>query len=103
MLRRDRQIRMQIQQLLDMILFIAAFALAYLLRADPNLIDLFNLNPPSPFSDYVKLYVVLIPAAPMILEAQGFYQRSTLSSRRTTLWLLLKSCVFTTLTLILVA
>src|SRR2546430_17731676 len=103
MLRRDRQIRMQIQQLLDMMLFIAAFALAYLLRADPNLIDLFNLNPPSPFADYVKLYVVLIPAAPMILEAQGFYRRSVLCSRRTTLWLLSKACLWTTLALILTA
>jgi exopolysaccharide biosynthesis polyprenyl glycosylphosphotransferase len=103
MLRRDRQIRMQIQQLLDTLLFTLAFSLAYVLRADPTLRDLLDLNAPSPFGDYVKLFVVLIPAAPMILEAQGFYQRSTLCSRRTTLWLLLKACLFTTLALILAA
>jgi exopolysaccharide biosynthesis polyprenyl glycosylphosphotransferase len=103
MLRRDRQIRMQIQQVVDMFLFTIAFALAYLLRSDLTVIDLFNLNPPSPFSDYMKLYVVLIPAAPMILEAQGFYQRSALCSRRMTLWLLLRACLFTTLALILAA
>ena len=55
MLRRDRQIRMQIQQILDMLLFATAFALAYVLRADDNIIYLFNLNPASPFGDYVKL------------------------------------------------
>src|SRR5438034_3760623 len=103
MLRRDRQIRMQIQQLLDTLLFTLAFALAYVLRSDANVMYLFNLNPPSPFADYVKLYVVLIPAAPMILEAQGFYRRSVLCSRRTTLWLLLKACLWTTLALILTA
>jgi exopolysaccharide biosynthesis polyprenyl glycosylphosphotransferase len=103
MLRRDRQIRMQIQQVLDMLLFAAAFALAYVLRSDENVMYLFTLNPPSPFEDYVKLYVVLIPAAPMILEAQGFYRRSALSSRRTTLWLLGKACLWTTLALVLTA
>jgi exopolysaccharide biosynthesis polyprenyl glycosylphosphotransferase len=64
---------------------------------------LFSLTPPSPFEDYLKLYVVLIPAAPMILEAQGFYRRSALSSRRTTLWLLCKACLWTTLALVLSA
>src|SRR3954464_5362846 len=103
MLRRDRQIRMQIQQLLDTLLFTAAFALAYILRSDPTIRDLLDLYPPSPFSDYMKLYVVLIPAAPLILEAQGFYRRSALCSRQTTLWVLLKACLFATLTLILAA
>src|SRR5437016_4036156 len=103
MLRRDRQIRMQIQQLLDTLLFTLAFALAYILRSDPRLTYLFNLNQPSPFGDYVKLYVVLIPAAPLILEGLGFYQRSALCSRRTTLWLLLKACLITTLAVILAA
>src|SRR5437016_14612310 len=100
MLRRDRQIRMQIQQLLDMILFTLAFALAYVLRADDNIIYLFNLNPASPFGDYVKLYIVLIPAAPMILEAQGFYRTSALCSRRTTVWLLCKACLWVALAVI---
>jgi exopolysaccharide biosynthesis polyprenyl glycosylphosphotransferase len=103
MLRRDRQIRMQIQQVLDTLLFTIAFAVAYFLRSDPTLIALLDLNQPSPFGDYVKLYVVLIPAAPMILEAQGFYRRSALCSRQTTMWVLLKACLFTTLTLILAA
>ena len=103
MLRRDRQIRMQIQQLLDTLLFTLAFTLAYFLRSDPTIRYLLDLNPPSPFSDYMRLYVVLIPAAPLILEAQGFYRRSAICSRQTTLWVLLKACLFTTLTLILAA
>src|SRR5580765_8306889 len=103
MLRRDRQIRMQIQQLLDTLLFTIAFALAYLLRSDPAIRYLLDLDAPSPFADYVKLYLVLIPAAPMILEAQGFYRRSALCSRRATLWLLGKACLWTTLALVLSA
>jgi exopolysaccharide biosynthesis polyprenyl glycosylphosphotransferase len=94
---------MQIQQVLDMMLFAGAFALAYVFRADENIKYLFNLSAPSPFADYVKLYVVLIPAAPMILEAQGFYRRSPLCSRRTTLWLLCKACLWTTLAMVLTA
>ena len=66
MLRRDRQIRMQIHQLMDACLFALSFWLAFELRTDPNIIDLFNLIPfNSPFEDYVWLYLVLIPAAPI--------------------------------------
>src|ERR1043166_8179620 len=102
MLRRDRQIRMQIHQLMDACLFALGFWLAYLLRSSPEIIDLFGLQPVNEFHDYRWLYIILIPAAPFILEAQGFYNRPTFCSRRTTAWLLFKSCFITTLVLILV-
>ena len=101
MLRRDRQIRTQIQQLLDAALFAISFWLAYKLRADPDLVELFNLDPIEPFISFAWLYLILIPVAPLVLEAQGFYQRPLLCSRRATAWPLFKGCLFTTLALVL--
>jgi exopolysaccharide biosynthesis polyprenyl glycosylphosphotransferase len=101
MLRRDRQIRMQIQQFMDAVLFAIGFGLAYVLRSNPDVIVLLNLPPINEFNDYKWLYVILIPAAPLILEAQGFYNRPTQCSRRTTAWLLFKGCLVTALVLIL--
>jgi len=101
MLRRDRQIRMQIHQLMDACLFALGFWLAYEFRSNPDIIDLLSLPPINEFRDYRWLYIILIPAAPLILEAQGFYNRPTFCSRRTTAWLLFKGCLIIALTLIL--
>ena len=102
MLRRDRQIRMQIHQLMDACLFAVSFWLAYKLRANLDVIDLFDLVPWNmPFEAYVGLYLILIPGAPLILEGQGFYARPPFCSRRTTAWMLFKGCFFTTLGLVL--
>ncbi|HWX23015.1 MAG TPA: sugar transferase [Candidatus Binatia bacterium] len=102
MLRRDRLIRMQIHELMDTTLFAFSFWLAFALRSDLNVIDLFGLEPVEPsFRKYVWLYVILIPAVPMVLEAQGFYNRPMLCSRRTTAWVLFKACFLMTLGLIL--
>ncbi|HYG34446.1 MAG TPA: sugar transferase [Clostridia bacterium] len=101
MLRRDRLIRMQIHELMDACLFALSFWLAYALRSNSNIIALFNLNGISPFENYVWLYLVLIPVAPMVLEAQGFYNRPILSSRRVTAWQLFKACSITTLVLVI--
>lgn len=102
MLRRDRQIRMQIHQLMDACLFALSFWLAYELRANPDVIDLFSLLPwDVPFDAYVRLYLILIPAAPLILEGQGFYARSPFYARGATAWMLFKGCCFITLGLVL--
>jgi len=103
MLRRDRQIRMQIHQLLDACLFAVSFWLAYVVRSNIDVIDLFSLGPVNPFEDYVWLYLLVIPAAPVVLEAQGFYTRAMFGARRTTAWQLSKACLITVLGLILVA
>src|SRR5436190_9533314 len=103
MLRRDRQIRMQIQQLLDACLFAFSFWLAYLLRSSKDVAHFLGRAPEDgSFDDYVWLYLILIPAAPLILEAQGFYNRRLLYSRRTMLWQLFKGCLFMTLSLVVV-
>src|SRR5258705_135887 len=101
MLRRHRQIRMQIHQLMDACLFALSYWLAFLLRSNPDVIDLFGLDPAvNSFKGYVWLYLILIPAAPLVLEAQGFYNRPILCSRRTTVLLLFRGCLVITLGLV---
>jgi len=98
MLRRDRLIRMQIHQLVDACLFALSFWLAFWLRSSPSLTHLFHLQRVTqPFDEYVLLYVLLIPSAPVVLEAQGFYSRPLFSSRRRMLWPLFKACIFVSL------
>jgi len=93
---------MQIHQLMDACLFALSFWLAYEVRANEDIIDLFGLVPwTTPFDVYVRLYLVLIPAAPLILEWLGFYARSPFCPRGVTAWMLFKGCFFTTLGLVL--
>jgi Sugar transferases involved in lipopolysaccharide synthesis len=102
MLRRHRQIRMQIHQLMDACLFAVSFWLAFLLRSNDYVREFLRLNPAGDFESFVWLYLILIPAAPLILEAQGFYNRPMLCPRRATLWILFKACLITTVGLIMV-
>lgn len=102
MLRRQRQIRMQIHQLMDACLFAISFWLAYQLRASEAVIERFNLDPIGPFETFVWFYLVLIPAAPLVLESQGFYSRPSLASRWTMIWPLFKGCFIATVGLIFV-
>ena len=101
MLRRDRQIRTVIHQLADAGLFAIAFWVAYTLRANPDIILWLRLEPTSPFANFAWLYLVLIPATPLVLESQGFYDHSPLCSRWAILWPLFKGCVLITVGLML--
>lgn len=101
MLRRHRQIRTQIHQLVDACLFALSFWLAYQLRANPAVIQRFGLDQVHPFGTFVWFYVILIFAGPLVLETQGYYDRPMLVSRGATLWALFRSCLFTTLGLII--
>src|SRR5438552_757408 len=106
MLRRDRQIRMQISQLADACLVAVSFWIGYILRATPQIARWLNLDqiPSDSFNstNAVWLYVALIPIAPLILESQGFYNRPILGLRRAALWPLFKGCFLTTIGLVLV-
>jgi exopolysaccharide biosynthesis polyprenyl glycosylphosphotransferase len=46
----------------------------------------------SPFSDYLWLFLVVIPMAPLVVEWQGFYERSIFSSVKQMAWQLAKAC-----------
>ena len=101
MLRRDRQMRMQIHQLMDACLFAVSFWLAFELRSNPTMIRYFGLIPfDESFANYFWFYLILIATAPLVLESQGFYDRPMVCSRAATLWPLFKSCLYVTVGLI---
>jgi exopolysaccharide biosynthesis polyprenyl glycosylphosphotransferase len=104
MLQRDNQIRTQIHQVADACLFAVSFWIAYALRLNPQIVAWLNLDPiPADiFGSVVWLYLALIPAAPLILESQGFYSHPVLCPRRDILWPLFKGCFITTLGLVLI-
>jgi exopolysaccharide biosynthesis polyprenyl glycosylphosphotransferase len=104
MLQRDNQIRTQIHQVADACLFAVSFWIAYALRLNPQIVEWLNLEvlPPDIFGSVVWLYLALIPAAPLILESQGFYSHPVLCPRRDMLWSLLKGCIITTIGLVLI-
>ena len=86
--------RMQFHQLMDACIFAVSFWLAYEFRASAFFIETFNRPIIPPFETLFWYYLVLIPISPLILEAQGFYDRPLISPRRHTLWALLKGCFF---------
>ena len=114
MLQRDRQFRTQIYQFTDAIVFATSFWLAFVVRSDPFITDLINqtLGAWMPFFHLENLsgalferdmwlYFALVPAAPLVLESQGFYNRPMLTARSSMFWPLLKSCFILTIGLIL--
>ena len=103
MLQRDRQIRTQIHQLADAGLFAISFWLAYYFRSQPFIADWFPNNPVSldAFDRVMRFLFALVPAAPLVLESQGFYKRNVISSRATIFWPLTKSCFLVTVGLVL--
>ena len=87
MLRRQRQIRAQVQQWVDAGLFALAFWLAHTVRAAavnyrPGLPEI------QPFDEYLWLYLLIMPGTMLLLKALGFYSRPLLFSRRETAWVL---------------
>ncbi len=94
MLRRDRQMRMQVYQLMDACIFAVSFWLAYEFRASDFVTVTLGQPPIAHFEEFFWHYLVLIPVSPLILEAQGFYDRPLIAPRRHTLVPLLKGCVF---------
>jgi len=93
MLRRDRQMRMQIHQLMDACIFAVSFWVAYELRASDAIQEWLNVPPIAPFEQFFWHYLVLIPVSPLVLEAQGFYDRPLIAPRRNTLLQLFKGCL----------
>jgi exopolysaccharide biosynthesis polyprenyl glycosylphosphotransferase len=111
MLQRDRQIRTQVHQLTDACLFAASFWLAYAVRSNVAVTNWLNLAlpgnhqldiiPPDMFEKVWWLYFMLVPAAPLVLESQGFYNRPAVSSRKALLWPLLRGSAIVTVGIVL--
>ncbi|MDR3457324.1 MAG: sugar transferase [Verrucomicrobiae bacterium] len=103
MLQRDRNFRTQVHQLTDACVFATSFWLAFVLRCNETFSTWLNLDVigPDSFSQVVWLYFALVPAAPLVLESQGFYSRPMLSARGAMFWPLLKGCFILTIGLVL--
>jgi exopolysaccharide biosynthesis polyprenyl glycosylphosphotransferase len=103
MLQRDRQFRMQIHQVTDACVFAASFWLAFVLRENAEFSRWLNLDiiGDDAFEQVKWLYFALVPAAPLVLESQGFYNRPLLTGRTAMFWPLLKSCFILTIGLVL--
>jgi exopolysaccharide biosynthesis polyprenyl glycosylphosphotransferase len=101
MLRRERQLRTQIYQAKDAVLFGLALFLAWVVRQNLPL-EWFDGRLAQPFGQFAWLYLIIVPGAPLVLELQGFYQRPLFCPRPVTAWILLKSCTLITLGVIAV-
>src|SRR4029079_1739180 len=101
MLRRQKQIRAQLQKLLDGCLFALALYLSWFVRQHYLKISWFGGYPDiENFEDFVWLGWLMVPVAPLLLDVQGFYKRPLLARRRTTAWHLFKASFVATLVLI---
>lgn len=107
MLRRDRQIRMQTQQLADAVFFGISLWLAFVFRLNPAINVLLNQWFGAMDIDTAALeknnwlYFAVGVAAPLVLEAQRFYDQPPLAPRWKILWPLIKSCFLINIGLIL--
>lgn len=101
MLRRQRQLRAQVQKFLDGGLFALAIWLAHFFRGNYLKVSFFGGTPDiEPFEEWVWLFLLIIPIAPLILDTQGFYNRPLLARRRTTAWQLFKASILGMIVLI---
>jgi exopolysaccharide biosynthesis polyprenyl glycosylphosphotransferase len=92
MLRRDRQLRVQVHQIIDAGIFALGLRVAHLLRARLYGLPFFK-DAITPFKpDYFWLFLIVIPMAPIILQWEGYYERPILGSMRQTMWQLAKAC-----------
>lgn len=99
MLRRRRQLLTKVSKILDAALFGFAFWLTHAIRA----LEIFDRSDLiGDFSSYAWLLFVIVLLTPPLLEAQGFYLRPQLGSRRQTLWTLTKTAAWISLAAITV-
>ena len=99
MLRRRRQLFTKVSKIVDAGLFGLAFWLTHTLRS----LDLFDrADLIQDFDSYAWLLFVVVPLSTPILEAQGFYLRSILGSRRQMLSILTRTAAWVSLAAITV-
>lgn len=101
MLGRQRQIRSQVQKVLDAAIFGLGLYLAHLLRTVWQFEIFGGSRVIGPLDDYVWLLLIIIPGGPLFLHVRGFYDRPILVSRRQTLWELARACGGLTISVII--
>ena len=90
MLRRQRQLQVQLQKVVDAGLFCVALWVAHKVRAISGIEVFGGTKDIQPFPEFVWLFLVIFPLAPVWLQSQGFYNRPIFFSRRQTAWQLAK-------------
>jgi exopolysaccharide biosynthesis polyprenyl glycosylphosphotransferase len=102
MLRQQHHIRAQLQKLLDAVLFAFSFFVAHWVRShNPQLAAFGGTADITPFSEVAWLLLIIVPVAPFLLEMQGFYNRSIITTRLRTSWQLFRACTASVLAVIL--
>jgi exopolysaccharide biosynthesis polyprenyl glycosylphosphotransferase len=100
MLKRQRQLRAQMQKLVDASLFCFALWVAHAIRVQARLEVFGGTAEIQPFEEYRWLLLIVFPITPLLLEMQGFYVRPMLPARSMTAWQLLKGCALSTVVLV---
>src|SRR6185295_7482251 len=103
MLQRQRQIRAQVQKGLDALLFGLSLLLAHILRSHfKSAFSIFGAYGPNieELYSFAWLFPVVILIGPLLLELQGFYDRTLLTRRASTIWQLAKACILAVVVLI---
>ncbi|GAB1488665.1 sugar transferase [Opitutaceae bacterium] len=98
MLTQPRQTRARLLQTVDGLLFVLALALAYLLRAT---IPWLGRPEIEAFTDHLWLFPIVALLGPTFLAQQGLYAQARLSSRISSILLILRGCTFATIGVIL--
>lgn len=92
MLSSQRHLRSQVQKLVDACVFALSFYLAHVIRTYWKFEIFGGSRDILPFEAYWWLLLIVIPGGPLFLHVHGFYDRPLVSSRRVTLWQLVKAC-----------
>jgi exopolysaccharide biosynthesis polyprenyl glycosylphosphotransferase len=120
MLLRDRQFRVQVNQVIDgcvcaLGLFLAWVIRYYWTQVGPKGVGAIfgsrgveaifgpkGVDPIGPFTYYYWLFLVVIPLMPLVLEWQGFYERQFFSPIKQMAWQLGRACTIGAVGLILI-
>ena len=102
MLGQHQQLRTQVNQLKDGGLFCLALWLAHWIRSSVLQGFFPKTQIIEPFYDFMWLWLIIFPGAPLLLEFQGYYKRPLVARRRDIVWMLLKGCSLLTVGVILV-
>ncbi|HEY3863693.1 MAG TPA: sugar transferase [Verrucomicrobiae bacterium] len=102
MLLRDRQFRVQVNQVVDGVVCALGFWLAWGIRYCWALLWPGRVDTIGPFPDYFWLMLMAIVISPLVLEWQGFYERQLFSPVSQMVLQLARSCSITAVGIIVI-
>lgn len=99
---KQRELAVQFNQITDSLVIAVMYWLAHTLRIELayRYPDLFSII--APFRSYKWLYLIILPLGPLLLDLNGYYNRTVTTRRPQTLWMLFKSVAICVLLVIAV-